>query len=225
MTSIRFPKIGMITKRDDGSYDIDSIPGLGGPFETAADYLNAWANSVKFPLVEEKIRAYLPPHIAADEIVTSIQRFPDRIKESLSRIIVRNEGSFPLYHPDFLHSNVIVDEKYNILSVIDWEEAGTVPWEMVEFPLFLYTTPPPMDSPLKYDSNGDPLDDEIRRRWEERDEYLQSVKEAERNGLLYDDSLSAMLASRKSQTLATALKLYVDPGKLGYYCEVLDEFH
>lgn len=224
MASIRFPKIGMITKRADGAYDIDPIPGLGGPFETAADYFTAWANSVKFPLNAAKIRAYSPPHIA-DELVTSIQRFPDRMKENLGRIIVRNEGPFPLYHPDFLHSNVIVDEKYNILSVIDWENAGTVPWEMVEFPLFLYTVPPPMDLPSNYDSEGKPVDSKSRQRWEERDEYLQSVKEAERDNSLYDDSLSAMLASRTSQNLATALKLYVDPGKIGFYRRVLDEFH
>lgn len=140
MTSIRFPKIGMITKRADGSFDIDPIPGLGGPFEITADYITAWTKSVKFPLNEAKIRAYSPPHIA-DELVTSIHLFPDRIKENLGKIIIRNEGPSPLYHTSFLHSNVIVVEKYNILSIIDWENTGTVPWEMVEFPLFLYTVP------------------------------------------------------------------------------------
>lgn len=223
MVSIRFPKIGMITKREDGSYDIDAIPGLGGPFETAAEYLHAWANSVKFPMMEANMRAYLPPHLA-DEVIASIQRFPDRIKEQLCNIAVRNEGPFPLYHPDFLHSNVIVDENYNILSIIDWEGAGTVPWEVVEFPLFLYTLPPPMDLPSNYDSDGNPVDDGTRQQWEERNEYVQSAKEAKREKPYYNN-LSTMLASRTSQNLATALKLYVDPGKLGFYCKVLDQFH
>jgi len=30
MSTIRFPKIGMITKGDDGSYEVDAIPGLEG---------------------------------------------------------------------------------------------------------------------------------------------------------------------------------------------------
>lgn len=93
MASIRFPKIGMITKRQDGSYDIDAIPGLGGPFETAAEYFHAWASSVKFPIREADIRAYVPPNMT-DEIIASIQRFPDRIKEKLCKITVRNEGPF-----------------------------------------------------------------------------------------------------------------------------------
>lgn len=142
----------------------------------------------------------------------------------MCKIIVRNKGPFPLYHFDFRHSNVIVDKDYNILSIIDWENAGTVPWEVVEFPLFLYTLPTPMDLPSNYDSDGNPIDDETRQQWEERNEYLQSAKEAERK-MAYDNNLSTMLASRTSQNLATALRLYVDPGKLGYYCKVLDEFH
>ncbi|KGM92453.1 uncharacterized protein PADG_11270 [Paracoccidioides brasiliensis Pb18] len=36
MASKRFPKIGMIVKHEDGTYDIDPIPGLGGPFERAS---------------------------------------------------------------------------------------------------------------------------------------------------------------------------------------------
>ncbi|KGY15349.1 hypothetical protein PABG_11650 [Paracoccidioides brasiliensis Pb03] len=36
MASKRFPKIGMIVKHENGTYDIDPIPGLGGPFERAS---------------------------------------------------------------------------------------------------------------------------------------------------------------------------------------------
>lgn len=222
MSSIRFPKIGMITKREDGSYDIDAIPDLGGPFTTATEYFAAWADTVTFPMSETDMRACLPPHLE-DEVIASIQHFPDQLKENLSKIIIRNEGPFPLYHPDFLHSNIIIDGNYKILSIIDWEHAGTVPWEVVEFPLFLYTVPPPMDLPSKYDSDGNPLDEGVRLQWEERNGYVRSVREAE-GRLGCDKNLSGMLALRSSQNLATALKLYVDPGKLGFYCRVLDEF-
>lgn len=71
MTSIRFPKIGMISLRVNGSYDIDPIPGLGGPFESAQDYFIAWADNAKFPMGEIVIRSQLPPYMA-DEIILSI---------------------------------------------------------------------------------------------------------------------------------------------------------
>jgi hypothetical protein len=49
---------------------------------------------------------------------------------------------------------VIIDKNYNILSIIYWESAGMVPWEVVELPLFLDTGPSPMDLPTKYDTEG-----------------------------------------------------------------------
>jgi hypothetical protein len=131
------------------------------------------------------------------------------------------EGPFPIYHPDFRHSNFIIDKDYNILSIIDWENASSVPWEVVEFPLFLSATPAPMDAPWNYDEFGRPIDPSTAELWEGRDEYVLRVREAEViNGL--DQRLSNVLADRTSQDLAGALKLYVDPGKIGFYCRVLD---
>ena len=54
-----------------------------------------------------------------------------------------------------------------------------MPWELVEFPLFLGTVPPPMDLPESYDSEGMPLDEDIQREWDERTCYVESVKEHE----------------------------------------------
>lgn len=115
------------------------------------------------------------------------------------------------------HSNIIVDQQYNVLGVIDWEGACTLPWELVEFPLFLETLPVRMDAPWNYDQNGEPLDKERKLRWQERDEYLQMVARA-------DTKLSQTLGSRKAQNLAYALRAYLNPGKLAFYTEVLDEF-
>lgn len=220
MSTIRFPKIGMITKREDGSYDIDAIPGLGGPFETAAEYFEAWSKHAKFPLSDTFVRSTLPRNLQ-DEIVASIRDFPQRVRDSLKSL--NSPGPFPLAHPDFFHSNVIIDEHYNILSIIDWENAGTVPWEAVEFPLFLATVPPPMDAPWNYNSEGIPVNEETRMRWDERKAYVQSVKKAEEE-VGSEHRLSTVLASGDLQNVATALKLYVVDGKIGYYCRVLDQF-
>lgn len=219
MTSIRFPKIGMVYKCDNGSFEIGPIPGLGGPFGTAQEYFMAWASNVKFATGETAIRSQVPPGMA-DEIILSIQQFPIRFKEAVKKLPMR-DGPFPLYHPDFYHSNIIIDDAYNILSIIDWEGAGTVPWEVVEFPMFLYTVPPPIDLPSKYDRDGYPLILEIRERWIERQDYVESVKKAEkRKGL--DCKLSTTLASHSVQNLATSVRLYKEEGKVGYYCRLLE---
>lgn len=74
MTSIRFPKIGMISKRADGAYYMDAIPGLGGPFDTAEQYFEAWAINAKFPMEDTEMRSQLPLDIA-EEIIRSIKEF------------------------------------------------------------------------------------------------------------------------------------------------------
>jgi hypothetical protein len=209
----------MITKGDDGSYEVDAIPGLGGPFETAAEYFEAWSKHAKFPFKDTYVWSLLPTDIQ-DEIVASIRDFPQRLTDTFRNL--NSTGSFPLCHPDFRHSNIIIDGNYNILSVIDWENAGTVPWEAVEFPLILATVPPPMDAPWNYDE-GIPIDEETRKLWDERTSYIQCVKEAEEEKDS-DHNLSTVLASRDLQNIATALRLYVVDGKMGYYCRILDQF-
>lgn len=219
MTSIRFPKIGMISQLKDGSYDIGPIPGLGGPFETAHEYFASWAQNVRFPTAEDTIRSRMPPNLA-DELILSIRQFPTKFEAALNRLPI-STGPFPLQHPDFYHSNVIIDDAYNILSIIDWEGAGTVPWEVVEFPMFLYTVPPPIDLPSKYDQDGYPVIAEVQKRWKERQEYIECVKTAEAKMAL-DSKLSRILASPEAQSLATSIRLYQDEGKVGYYCRLLE---
>ncbi|KAJ5591924.1 uncharacterized protein N7459_002293 [Penicillium hispanicum] len=218
MASIRFPKIGLVSQLEDGSYDIGPVPGLGGPFETAQEYFTAWAQAVRFSTGEDAIRSQVPPDLA-DGLILSIRQFPTQFKEALNRLSI-STGPFPLYHPDFYHSNIIIDNACNILSVIDWDGAGTVPWEVVQFPMFLYTVPPPIDLPSKYDHKGYPVIAEIQERWKERREYVECVKEAEGKKAL-DSKLSTILASHEAQNLATSIRLYKEDGKVGYYCRLL----
>lgn len=222
MTSLRFSKIGMITQYEDGSFGIDPIPGLGGLFDTAIEYLEAWADTARFPLSESTIRRTLPSDSdLADEIVISIRDFPARLKEEIRKLTLA-DGPFPLHHPDFRHSNVIVDEEYRVLSVIDWENASTLPWELVDFSSFLHTVPRAIDAPWNYDAQGNPVDKKTRQRWAEREGYIKSVAEAEAEGNR-DKKLSATLASSEIQNLASAVRLNHDPGKVGFYCRIFDQ--
>lgn len=131
MASIRFPKIGSIIY-SDGTYSIGPIPKIGGPFDSAAEFFEAWAERARFPFSEETIRKMIRQTTSLDvvdveEIVRSIQNFPSRLKDFSKRFLFR-EGPIPLFHTDFYSSNIIIDSEHNLLSVIDWENAIVAPW-------------------------------------------------------------------------------------------------
>lgn len=74
---------------------------------------------------------------------------------------------------------MLVDSVFNLVGVIDWEGAHTVPWECITFPGFLETMPPSFDLPTNYDASGRPLDEETWELWEERRWYVELGKAAE----------------------------------------------
>jgi hypothetical protein len=82
-----------------------------------------------------------------------------------------------------------------------------------------------MDDPGNYDTEGRLKDADGVQRLRDRDEYLGYVQVVEREREFgVDQRLSAVLSDPAAQGLAYALKVYLDPGKLGLYCNVLDVF-
>jgi hypothetical protein len=212
----------MIVRNREGGYEAGPIPGIGGPFDTATAFFEAWADTVKFKWDKETIgRMMQRGPIPAERMIAMIDQFPSQIKAMASRLSrSHNEGPFPLCHDDFLHSNIMVDEKsFNVTGIIDWEGACTVPWELVAFPEFLQAMPASFDLPQKYDGDGQPLDPEIMETWRERGEYVEMVKSVE----VDDTLLSTCLGSNRSQTLAYTYGAYTSIGKLGFYDKVVEE--
>lgn len=80
MSAIRFPKIGSIVKCHDGTYSVGPLPGIGGPFDSAAHFFEAWVAKTRFPCSDEVIRARTPPELV-DEVMRSIREFLSRFKE------------------------------------------------------------------------------------------------------------------------------------------------
>lgn len=213
MSAIRFPRIGAITKCPDGAYSVGPLPGIGGPFDSAAQFFDALARKIKFPLREESIRERTPPDLV-DEVLRSITALPARLRE-LAQKYHFLEGPFPLFHTDLYTSNMIIDEQYNLLAVIDWEDALVVPWEMVEFAKELSIVPPVMDGSLYRETEAK------RQQRAERKEYVELARQAETTRGL-DDRLSAILADSDVQNFAHAVWLFQD-GRIGLYDRVLEE--
>jgi hypothetical protein len=221
MTSVRFPKIGTIVKCEDGSYDIGPFPDIGGPFETTAAFFTAWAAHAKFPKSRVEVQRGVNNGMMS-ELLSSIEEFPVKVKATAGRF--SSCPPYPVWHPDLLHSNIVVGNRYNILGVIDWEGACTVPWELVEFPLFLETVPFLMDASWNYDEDGQPVDEYTRQIWQERKDYVEMVAGFE-DCEQVDHRLSTTLNNTSFQSVAYAIRVYLDPGKLGFYHKVLESFY
>lgn len=158
--------------------------------------------------------------IHAEQMIGIIGQFPAQIKAMASRILATNNGPFPLCHDDFFHSNIMIDEAdSSVTGIIDWEGACTVPWELIAFPEFLQAMPASFNLPHKYDREGQPLYEEVRQTWRERQEYIKMVKSAERE----DKMLSTSLGGDRSQALAYAYGAYTSIGKLGFYDRVVEQ--
>ncbi|KAJ5114027.1 hypothetical protein N7456_002561, partial [Penicillium angulare] len=228
LAHLRLPKIGSVIRSPDGGYDCGPIPGIGGPFDTASEFFEAWADSVKFNVDNETITKMMQRGpISAEKMIEIIENFPAQIKAMASRLSLHNEGPFPLSHDDFLHSTIMVDGDFNVTGIIDWEGACTVPCELVGFPDFLTGMPASFDLPQKYDGDGQPLSEELREVWREREGYVEMVRSVEQERATSmghaDYLLSDCLGSSRSQAIAYSYGAYTCIGKLGFYDRVVKE--
>ncbi|KXG54388.1 uncharacterized protein PGRI_075320 [Penicillium griseofulvum] len=173
LTSLRLPQIGSVARNHNGGYECGPLPGIGGPFDTAAAFFEAWADSVKFKSNNETITRMMQngtAPISAEQMITIIENFPLQIKAMANR-------------------NIMVDDSFCVTGIIDWEGACTVPCELLAFPDFLTAMPVSFDLPQRYDQDGQPLDEELRERWRERGEYVEMVKSNEHKDSMLSDCL------------------------------------
>ncbi|KAK1657037.1 hypothetical protein BDP55DRAFT_41921 [Colletotrichum godetiae] len=147
LATVQLPMIGTIVSRnEDGTYRQGPIRGLGGPFNTATEFFQAWAAKTTFGMTDEELRTASGQY--ADEIIPSVSSFPKSISDLASRLSARDHCPFPLCHGDFGHNNIIVDDEYRVLGLIDWEASFAGPWEIfADFPLTLSMVPPAIDVP------------------------------------------------------------------------------
>lgn len=195
---------------------------MGGPFDTATEFFKAWAAKAKFKLSDDQLRAASGPY--ADEMVPSVSLFPESISKLADRLSVCNHGPFPLCHGDFGHNNIIVDDNYRVLAVIDWETAFAGPWEIFgDFPLTLSVVPPAMDAPWNYNQDGSPKSSDLVQKFTDQKYYIAAVREVENRSEGGNHFLSAALEDSRRQHLVTGMRLY-ESGKVGWYSKLIDKF-
>ncbi|KZM19152.1 uncharacterized protein EKO05_0003191 [Ascochyta rabiei] len=209
MSSVRFSMIGCITETSNG-YSVGPIPGIGGPFETPADFFAQWATGAVFPFSKDKVKRRTPPE-HFEEVWNSLAGFPLQVAKFAKSYNFRR-GPFPVIHGDLYRSNILMDNDCNVKAIIDWEDAIVAPWELVEFIKDLGVVPAAMNG----SSHQEPPS--VRERRNKRETYIKYVEEIEKKQLL-DGTLSMVLSNSAVQDFAHAFWLWHD-GKVGFYKEI-----
>lgn len=98
--------------------------------------------------------------------------FPSRLKSAVEKKLSRSpttcENGYPIVHRDFLLHNILFDDVYNIVGVIDWEYAHSTPFEVFAALTNMYSRFDP--EALRAVSDGD----------EEGRQYIKNVIDEEK---------------------------------------------
>ena len=126
-------------------------------------------------------------------------------------------GPFHFNYMDLGTQNILVDNDFNFLAVIDWEFAQTAPWEINHYPMPF----PLVDSDEEIRSILSDIDhpayENMFRQTEARQLYQKRFQDAERkvqiDGKLLQGSIAQTLSSPASRIYGCLEKLGLFPGQ------------
>ncbi len=140
LSRITFDKIGSFVIDKKGKVSVGPGADFGlGPFKSAKEYFAVQAEAYErlamaAGLDEEALiegesaeRAQLKRRFVASLWRRAMMPLVDERDAS---------GPFPMRHGDLHSDNILVDETGHIVGVLDWDCAGTVPWEAFAVPTF-----------------------------------------------------------------------------------------
>lgn len=137
MVTASISKLGSLVLTPNGTIDIDPLPapfGFEGPFTSEADYFLSWAARAQFGNADF-LRGRLEDSEGLRGLKRAVISFPSRLKSAMEKTSSsRNpdpcENRYPIVHRDFLLHNILFDDAYNVVGVIDWEFAHSAPLEV-----------------------------------------------------------------------------------------------
>ncbi|GAB0139139.1 hypothetical protein EsDP_00007353 [Epichloe bromicola] len=138
LATLAYPQIGSITSITEsgepviGKLSTAAAEGLvpQGPFSTAIEFFTAigQASLRKAKLRDEKRNQNLVPSSMLGASV-----FLDIVQTT--GLFGESQPHYPLNHMDLGTQNIIVDDNFNFLGLIDWEFAQTAPWQVNHYPM------------------------------------------------------------------------------------------
>lgn len=183
LSQITFPAIGWLYETSDGVQVGPIVDYSGvkhGPFNTSVEYFSWRAKQASE--IQHTWKAESEESALKSDFVCWL------FTQAAPMLSERNDGPFPLMHPDPWGQQLLMDKDYTVNGVIDWDEASTVPWlEFCTYP-----------SNLKW----------LIHRFENNEynpKVLQSIKERQEQYRLslnecgFDDSLLKLVGSKEAQ--------------------------
>ncbi|KAL7960498.1 hypothetical protein V8C34DRAFT_276523 [Trichoderma compactum] len=124
LATLAYPQIGATCSVSETGDPIIGKLAAGelmnlGPFSRASDYFTALGNAAA-----NNAATRLGAYVFLDIVETT-----DLFGGSAT------EESFPFNHMDLGTQNILVDEQFNFVAIIDWEFAQTAPWQVIHYPM------------------------------------------------------------------------------------------
>jgi aminoglycoside phosphotransferase (APT) family kinase protein len=172
MAAALIGKLGSLVLGTDGVVDVGPLPasfGFEGPFNSVSDYFLSWSRNSTFG----KPDFLLTHHDDNDwlrKLKQDVASFPSRLKTIIEKGSLKNLSSrnrYPILNRDFLPRNMLFDDEFNIVGVIDWEGAHSAPIEVFAALTNMYSRFDPETLHMVPDS------DDGRR-------YIEDVKDKDR---------------------------------------------
>jgi hypothetical protein len=133
LSRITFDQIGSFVLNSDDSVTIGPGAEYGvGPFTSAQKYFEVQAEAYEMLAQVEGSDDGTDDDRQRRQFVASLWK--DAVMSHLDK---RDDaGPFPMRHGDLHSQNILVDSSGHIVGVLDWDCAGTVPWEAFAVPTF-----------------------------------------------------------------------------------------
>lgn len=123
LSQITFPAIGWLYETVDGVQVGPIVDYSGvkhGPFNTSVEYFS-WRAKRASEMQHSRKSESKESALKSDFVCWMFEQAAPMLSE-------RNDGPFPLMHPDARGQQLLMSKEYTIYGVIDWDEASTVPW-------------------------------------------------------------------------------------------------
>ncbi|KAF4611812.1 hypothetical protein D9613_003941 [Agrocybe pediades] len=140
LSKITFDRIGSFRIDSEGVVSIGPGADFGlGPFETAREYFAIQAEAYERLAIAAGLDDECEEGSEKAEAAQLKRRFVASLwRKAMMPLVDERDalGPFPMRHGDLHSDNILVDETGHIVGVLDWDCAGTVPWEAFAVPTY-----------------------------------------------------------------------------------------
>ncbi|PPQ83221.1 kinase [Psilocybe cyanescens] len=139
LSRITFDRIGSFMIDAQGEVSVGPGADFGlGPFDCAKDYFAIQAEAYEKLAMAAGFDDEADEGESADAAQLKRRFVASLWRQAMMPLVDERDdrGPFPMRHGDLHSDNVLVDETGHIVGVLDWDCAGTVPWEAFAVPTF-----------------------------------------------------------------------------------------